>query len=79
MDFGVIKTFVEVVKEGAFGGTYFRDISSVNEKWYFFSWTELDQLKNIDQKYFFSGYYELRVNKYDIKYGTPSRLWENKG
>ena len=26
MDFGAKKTPVEVIKEGAFGGTYFRDI-----------------------------------------------------
>ena len=26
MDFGVNKTPVEVIKEGAFGGNYFRDI-----------------------------------------------------
>ena len=35
MDFGANKTSVEVIKEGAFGGTYFRDIySGVNGKWY---------------------------------------------
>ena len=35
MDFGADKTLVEIIKEGAFGGTYFRDIySSVNGKWY---------------------------------------------
>ena len=26
MDFGINKTPTEVIKEGAFGGTYFRDI-----------------------------------------------------
>ena len=26
MNFGATKTLVEVIKEGAFGGTYFRDI-----------------------------------------------------
>ena len=31
MDFGANKAPVEIIKEGAFGGTYFRDIySSVN-------------------------------------------------
>ena len=35
MDFKQIKTSVEIIKEGAFGGTYFRDIySGVNDKWY---------------------------------------------
>ena len=28
MDFGANKTPVETIKEGAFGGTYFRDIHS---------------------------------------------------
>ena len=28
MDFGVNKTHVEVIKEGAFGGPYFRDMYS---------------------------------------------------
>ena len=34
MDFGANKMPVEVLGEGAFGGTYFRDIcSDVNGKW----------------------------------------------
>ena len=37
---------IEVVREGAFGGTYFRNIySSVNGKWYKKSWKECDQLE----------------------------------
>ena len=39
MDFGANKTPVEIIKEGAFGVNYFRDISSnVNGKWYKESW-----------------------------------------
>ena len=35
MDFGVNKTPVEIIKDGAFGGTYFRNIySGVYGKWY---------------------------------------------
>ena len=35
MNFGANKTPVEIIKERAFGGTYFRDIySSVNKNWY---------------------------------------------
>ena len=46
MDFGINKTPVEVIKEGAFGGTYFRDIySGVNNKCYKKSWKEFDELK----------------------------------
>ena len=50
MDFGSNKTPAEINKEGAFGGTYFRDIySDVNNKWYRKSWNEFNDLKNIDQ------------------------------
>ena len=46
MDFGANKRPVEVIKEGAFGSTYFRYIySNVNRKWYEKSWKEFDQLK----------------------------------
>ena len=80
MDFGANKTSVEVIKEGAFGGTYFRDIySGVNGKWYNQSWKELDQLKNIDEKYYCSDYYDASVNKYGVKCGKSLRFWENKG
>ena len=35
MDFGANKTLVQVIREGAFGGTYFRNIYSVvTGKWY---------------------------------------------
>ena len=35
MDFRANKSPVEIIRESAFGGTYFRDIySQVNEKWY---------------------------------------------
>ena len=37
--FGTNKTPIEVIREGTFGGTYFRDIySSINGKWYRKSW-----------------------------------------
>ena len=46
MDFGSNKTPAEVIKEGAFGGTYFRDIySGVNSKWCRKVWKEFDDLK----------------------------------
>ena len=38
--------YVEIVKEGTFGGIYFRDINSaVNNKWYKKSWKEFGELK----------------------------------
>ena len=57
MDFVTNKTPVEVIKEEAFGGTYFRNIySGINDKWYKASWKESDNLKNIDEKYYCSNY-----------------------
>ena len=53
--------------------------SCVNEKWYKESWKEFEQLKNIDQKHYCSGYYDISVNKYGVKCGTSLRFWENKG
>ena len=71
MDFGTNKTPVDIIKEGAFGGAYFRDIcSGVNGKWYKNSWQEFDFLENFDQKYYCSNYYDVLVNKYGVKCGT---------
>ena len=60
MDFGANKIPVEIIKEGAFGGTYFREIcSGVTGKWYKKSRKEFDQLKDIDHKYYCSSYYDV--------------------
>ena len=46
MDFGANRMLVVVIREGAFGGTYFRDIySGVTRKWYKILWKEFEQLK----------------------------------
>ena len=75
MDFGANKTPSEVIKEGAFGGTYFRDIySGVNGKWYKKSWKDFDLLKDIDQRYHYSIYYDVSVNKHGVKCGTSLRF-----
>ena len=80
MDFGANKTPVEVIRKGAFGGIYFKDIYySVTGKWYKNSWKEFNQLKDIDQKFYCSDYYDVSVNKYCVKCRTSSRFWENKG
>ena len=80
MDFGANKTSVELIKEGAFGGTYFRDFySGVDGKWYRKTWKEFDELKNIDQKFYCSNYCDVSVNKYGIKWRTSLRFWENNG
>ena len=68
MDFGATKTAVAAIKEGAFGGTYSRDIySGVNTKWYRKLWKEFDLLKNIDQKFYCSNYNDVSVNKHGVK------------
>ena len=80
MNFGVNQTPFEIIRESAFGGTYFKNIySSVNEKWYKKSWKEFDQLKNIDQRFYCSDYYDVSVNKYGVKCGISLRFWEHNG
>ena len=48
MDFGTNKTPIEVIKEGVFVQTYFRDIYfGVNGKWHRKSWKEFNELKTL--------------------------------
>ena len=64
MDFTPNVSPIEVIKKGAFGGTYFRDIySSVNNKFYKNSWKEFKELENIDKKYYGSNFYDVSVTK----------------
>ena len=80
MDFSTNETPVEIIKEGSFGGTYFRDIYySVNDKFYKNSWKEFKELESIERKYYCSDYYNVNVNKYGVKCGTSLRFWESKG
>ena len=66
MDFGANKTPIEGIKEGAFGGTYFRNIySGVNVRQYRKSWKELNELKNVDINCL--DYYDLGVDKYGVR------------
>ena len=52
LDFNPNKTPAQILKEGAFGDKYFREIySRVNEKWYKNSRKEFIQLKSIDAKF----------------------------
>ena len=56
MNFCVNKTPAEIIKEGTFGGTYFREIySGVNGKWYR---KQFNKLEDIDHKYYCSIYFE---------------------
>ena len=68
MDFSPNKTPIKLIKEDAFGVTYFTDIySGINEKWYKNSCKEFLHLKNIDAKFYTSDYYDVNVNKYGVK------------
>ena len=70
----------DVIKKGAFGGTYFRDIySCVTDKFYKNSWKEFKELENIDRKYYCSDIYDVNLNCYGIECGTSLRFWESKG
>ena len=74
MNFCPKKTPIEIIKEGTFGGTYFRDIySGINKKWYKYSWKEFVHLKNIDAKFYSSDYYDVNMNKDGVKCGTSLR------
>ena len=67
MDFGANKTPAELIKEGKFRGTYFRNIySSINGRRYKKLWKKFDELKSIDQNYYCSSYYDVSVNKYGV-------------
>ena len=80
MDFSPNETPIEVIREGVFGGTYFRDIySGISEKWYKNSWKGFVQLKNINAKFYASDYYDVNVNNCGVKCRTSLRFWENKG
>ena len=80
MDFGANKMSIEIIKEGAFGDIYFRGIDSgVTGKWYKKSQKESDKLKDTDQNYYCSSYYDCIVNKYGVKYRTPLRIQKNNG
>ena len=71
MNFSTNKTPIEIIKEGALGGTYFGDIySGINKKWYKNSLKEFVHLKNIDAKFYASNHYDVNVNKYSVKCGT---------
>ena len=64
MNFSPNKSSIEIIKEGALGGTYFKDIySNINKKWYKNSWKEFIHLKNIESKFCASDYYDINVNK----------------
>ena len=40
---------------------------------------EFNKLKDIDQNYYYSNYYDVNINKYGVKCGTSLRFWKNNG
>ena len=75
MDFGPNISPVELIKKGAFGGTYFRDIySGVNNKFCKDSWKEFKELEVTDKKYYSSDFYDVSVNKYDVECGKSKLI-----
>ena len=79
MDFGLHKTPVEVIKKARSGGTYLRDIyCGVNGKWYRKPWKEFHELRDIDQTFYCSNYYDISVDKYGVKCKKLLRFCENK-
>ena len=71
---------LDVIKKGAFGGTYFRNIySGVSDKFYKNSWKEFDELKGIDKKHYAFDFYDVGLNCYGVKRGTSLTFWEEKG
>ena len=71
---------IYLIKKGAFGGTYFRDIySNVTGKFYKNSRKEFEEIKNIDKKYHCSDFYDVKLNYYKVEGVTSLRFWENKG
>ena len=71
---------VDVIKKGAFAGTYFRDIcSGVTGKFYKDIWKEFKELENIDGKYYSSDFDDVGLNFYGVEVGTSLRFWEIKG
>ena len=58
----------------AFGGTYLETFILVLLE----NGTKI-QLKDVDQKFYCSDYYDVSVSKYGVKCGISLRFWENKG
>ena len=80
MDFKPNITPVDVIKNWAFGGIYFRDTySNITSKFYKNSWKECKELNDIDKKYYCSDFYDKNVHYYGVEVGTSLRFWENKG
>lgn len=69
------------MKEGLYGGKYFRDIySHATNKWYSgFGRYFHDIIYGNDPKYFNSRFYDTPINKYGVACSTNLRFWEDEG
>ena len=68
MDFSPNKTPILILKEGGFGGTYFRDVySNINQKWLKNAQNEFVHLNDFDTNSCASDYYDIYVKKYGVK------------
>ena len=71
---------VDLIKKGAFGGTYFRDIySCIPGKFYKNSWKEFKELEDIDRRNYCFDFYDVSLNKYSVECGTSLGFRKSKG
>ena len=63
MDFCPNKKPIQIIREGAFGGTYFRDVYSNINKKMVQKFMERIYSSNIDPKFYALDYYDINVNK----------------
>lgn len=77
------KSPTEMLREGVFGGSYFRPLYSTTLKTTISDdWNELpaDMLKDLDmQRYLYSEEYDPEINKYGVKCGQSIEEWEASG
>lgn len=83
-DFRPNMTPEEVLKEGSFGGTYFRDIESgvTNQKYKgkdVISEFPKSWFKGLNKKHWGSPTYQKEVNKYKVECGGSLGMWESSG
>ena len=73
MNFYPNKIHVEILKEGLYGGTYFKNIySDATNKWSSDFWKDFrDIIDGNDPKYFNSRFYDTPINKYVVACSCP--------
>ena len=72
----------EILKQGSFGGTYFRPIySTITNQNYIDVYKELPKFwfKDLPENYYKSSVYDKNVNRYKVKCGSDLLTWETSG